>query len=78
MRQDDTGIGIDLQQGLQGQQVAGRLEHPPLAGAAPLQMLQEVTVKLVFGALVLAVMPGPVGMHRRTWIRRYNCGSRGW
>ncbi len=63
VRQDDARIGIDLQQGLQGQQVTGRLEHPPLTGAAPLQMLQKLTVKLVYRPLILAVVPGPVGRH---------------
>ena len=63
MSQDNAGVGIDLQQGVQGHQVAGRFEDPPFAGGAPLEMLKEAAVKLVFGTLVLAVMPGPVARH---------------
>ena len=34
------------------------------SGSAPLQMLEELFVAFIRGALILAIMPGPVGVNK--------------
>ena len=46
MRVDDARVGITLEQACEREQVARRLQHPTIAGAFRLQVLQEAMVKI--------------------------------
>src|SRR5215831_2589394 len=57
---NNPGVGIRLQESVQAGEVGRRLEYPLHPWTAPLQMLQEATMKLIRRSEVSVVDPGLV------------------
>ena len=59
----DAGVGIRLQERVEGKEVRGRLQDPSPRRRPPLQLLEEPTVKAVGRAQVLSLEPLLVRRH---------------
>src|SRR5262245_65835761 len=47
MRENDAGVGIDVEEGAEAEEVRRGLQHPALASPAELKMLEEPAMRLV-------------------------------
>jgi hypothetical protein len=60
MQDDHVRIWVGREQGTQSEQMYRRFQDPPLAGAMPLQVLEEPPVVLIRRPKVLLFEPGLV------------------